>query len=306
MSENFNDFFVNVGHNLAKHIPNVDIFSRNYMRDRVLQTIFIEPVTAAELIKIVHSLKNGAPGYDGVPSQILKETINTIINPLCFLCNHSLEQGVFSSELKLANMLPLFKSGDSMLFNNYRPASLLCTLSKDFEKVMHSRFHSFFQEQNILINNQFRFKRLHSSSMALMFMMDKITNATDNGDYVIGIFFDFSKAFDTVKHGILLEKLCHYGIRGHALDWFRTYLSNRKQFVTSNGTVSSTKTITYYPKGPFLGPYCLYIYIYQLVPGPEQISVPSGWTKLGNVFHVHICPVYYLSHDRPLDLAAFM
>ena len=126
-------FFVNVGHNLAKHIPNVGIFPRNFMGDWALQTIFMEPVTDS---KIVHSLKNGAPGYDGVPSQILKDTINTIIDPLCFLCNHSLEQGVFPSELKLANVLPLFKSGDAMLFNNYRPVSLLCTLSKVFEKVM--------------------------------------------------------------------------------------------------------------------------------------------------------------------------
>ena len=91
ISENFNDFFVNVGHNLAKHIPNVGIFPRNFMGYRVLQAIFMEPLTVAELIKIVHYLKNGAPGYDGVPSQILKDTINTIIDLLCFLCNHSLE-----------------------------------------------------------------------------------------------------------------------------------------------------------------------------------------------------------------------
>ena len=285
ISENFNDFFVNVGHNLAKHIPNVGIFPRNFMGDRVLQTIFMEPVTAAELIKIVHSLKNGAPGYDGVPSQILKDTINTIIEPLCFLCNHSLEQGVFPSELKLANVLPLFKSGDSMLFNNYRPVSLLCTLSKVFEKVMYSRLHSFLQEQNILINNQFGFRRLHSSYMALMFMMDKITNAIDNGDYVIGIFLDFSKAFDTVNHGILLEKLCHYGIRGHALDWFRSYLSNRKQFVTYNGTVSSTKTITCgVPQGSILGPLLFLIYINDLYNVCLE-SVPILFADDTNLFY---------------------
>ena len=160
--------------------------------------------------------------------------------------------------MKLANVLPLFKSGDSLLFNNYRPMSLYCTLSKVFEKVMYSRLHSVLQEQHILINNQFGFRRLHSSDMALMFMMDTITNAIDDDDYVIGIFFDFSKAFDSVNHGILLEKLYHYGIRDHGLYWFRSYLSNRKQFVTYNGTVSSTKTIT--RDIPFLAPvFLLYI-----------------------------------------------
>ena len=154
-----------------------------------------------------------------------------------------------------------------MLFNNYRLVSLLCTMSKVFKKVMYSRLHSFLQEQTFFINNQFGFRRLHSSYMALMFMMDETTNAIDNGDYVIGILFDFSKAFDTVNQGILLEKLRHYGIRGYALDWFRSYLSNRKQFVTDNGTVSSTKTIICgVPQESILGPLLFLIYINDLFP----------------------------------------
>ena len=115
----------------------------------------------------------------------------------------------------------------------------------------------FLKNTKFSLKSKFGFRRLRSSYMALMFMMDKITAAMDNGDYVIGIFLDFSKAFDTVNHDILLEKLCHYGIRGNALEWFKSYLTNRRQFVTYNGMVSKTKCITCgVPRGLFSAPSC--------------------------------------------------
>ena len=141
----------------------------------VTQTIFLEPVTPDELSKIINSIKHGAPGYDGITAQVLQSSATPILDPLCFLCNCSLIEGVFPNELKLANVSPLFKSGDDMLFNNYRPVSLLSILSKVFEKVMYSRLLSFLESQKILIKNQFGFRRLHSSYMALMLMIDTRT-----------------------------------------------------------------------------------------------------------------------------------
>ena len=140
-------------------------------------------------------------------------SIQSIEMPLMYLCNLSLNDGVFPAELKLANVIPLYKASDPMLFNNYRPVSLLCCLSKIFEKVMYSRLLSFLNRFKILINNQFGFRKHHSSYMALMLMINQIIKALEEGQFVVGVFLAFSKAFDTVNHDILFQKLFHYDIR---------------------------------------------------------------------------------------------
>ena len=225
ISESFNKFFVNIGPNLAKGMSNQTTTPESFMGEKVSNTIFLEPVTSYEIQNLVMSLKNGAPGYDEIKSDILKLSLQHIGEPLAHMCNMSLIQGIFPQELKLANVLPLYKCGDPQLFNNYRPVSLLPTLSKVLEKVMYARLNSFLEMNDILLGNQFGFRRSHSSYMALMIMVNEITRSLDNGEHVVGIFLDFSKAFDTVNHTVLLQKLYHYGIRGNALEWFESYLS---------------------------------------------------------------------------------
>ena len=124
-----------------------------------------------------------------------------------YLCNQSLTEGLFPMELKLANVIPLYKSDVSFVFNNYRPVSLLCVISKVFEKVMYDRLLEFLETYKILTNSQFGFRKLHSTYMALMTLMDRLITSLENDEHVIGIFLDFSKAFDTVGHVILLKKI---------------------------------------------------------------------------------------------------
>ena len=188
-----------------------------YLGPQLLQTIYLSPVSENEIKEIVLSLKKSAPGNDDMIADILKISVDIVKSPVAYICNLSIVQGVFPEELKTANVLPLYKADDPMFFNNYRPVSLLTVLSKVFEKIMYNRLLNFLDTYNTLFKNQFGFRKNHSTYMAMMLLMEEITKSLENGEYVIGIFLKFSKAFDTVDHDILLRKWYHYGIRGNAL-----------------------------------------------------------------------------------------
>ena len=127
---------------------------------------------------------------------------------------------------------------------------------------MYSRVSEFLETFKILVNFQFGFRKFHSSYMALLTLMDQLISSLEKKQFVIGIFLDFSKAFDTVDHMILLQKLSHYGIRGSALKWFTSYFSNRRQYVTYNGETSMMKGISCgVPQGSILGPLLFLIYM---------------------------------------------
>ena len=132
-----NDFFVNVRPNLAKRIEKQNKNPEQFMKAKLTLSLYLEPVTEQEIYKIVSSLKNSSPGYDNLSPSILQLTQPLICHLLTHICNLSLSEGIFPDELKLANGIPIFKSGDHGTFNNYRPISILCTISKVFEKIMY-------------------------------------------------------------------------------------------------------------------------------------------------------------------------
>ena len=136
--------------------------------------------------------------------------------------------GEFPSIMKLAEVVPLYKSKEHYIENNYRPISLLTTISKILEKIMYHRVYSFLQNTGQVYDNQYGFRANHSCEHAVGQVVGSIVKGLENRQYVACILLDLSKAFDTIDHKILLEKLELYGIRGQVLTWFESYLTNRK------------------------------------------------------------------------------
>ena len=189
----FNDFFVNIGPTLAKSIPKVNKSPLSYMGNRLTKSMYLESVTEKEINTLISALKDTATGFDGMSSMSLKISSEILVNPLTNICNLSLTQGIFPSQLKIANVIPLYKNDDPMLFNDYRHISVLCVLSKVLKKNMYNRVSTFLEMFKILHENQYGFRKKSSTHSALLSFVDKVIQAIEKGEYAVGVFLDFQK-----------------------------------------------------------------------------------------------------------------
>ena len=184
------------------------------------------------------------------------------MEPLENIINLSFGKGIYIENLKISKTVPVFKGKGSPLdYNNCLPISLLSNINKLIEKLTYVRLYKFLSKHNCIYELQFGFRNGHSTNHALLNLTEDIRNALDNNIFAVGIFIDLQKAFDTVDHNIFLIKLDYYGIRGIANNWFRSYLTNRKQYVTISGGNSELKIMKFgVPQGSVLGPLLFLLY----------------------------------------------
>ncbi len=262
IANEFCKFFTNIGMKYSNNIPKAEFSHMHYLKKSQPNTMFLTPTDETEILQIISLLK---PKYSCGPDKltsILLKNIKYEISPiLSILFNKSLQTGQVPDLLKIAKIIPIYKSKNKELLGNYRPISLLPIISKILEKLVHKRLCNFLKKHSLLFPSQYGFRSKHSTTNAIQEFVDHTMNSFDNKEYTLGTFLDLSKAFDTINHKILLDKLEWYGIRGNALEWFRSYLRDRKQFVQYNQSISVTETMPCgVPQGSVLGPLLFIIY----------------------------------------------
>ena len=264
ISEGFCKFYTNMSKNLADKISRSNRSFVDYMGQANDNSLFLSPTDENEIDKHIKLLPSKtSSGYDGISNVLLKGLSNVLKGPLSVVFNKSLSEGIFPSNMKTAEIVPLYKSKERYLFSNFRPISLLPVISKVLEKLVHKRVYRFLLQSQILFESQYGFRSGHNTTNAVTEMIGNVLKGFENNEVTVALYLDLSKAFDTLKHSTLLSKLETYGIRGVALNWFESYLMNRSHYVKYNGTKSHPNDMPLeygVPQGSVLGPLLYLIF----------------------------------------------
>ena len=237
-ADQFNSFFTSVGANAtitSKQLA--EDYDLNITRARPTPRTFpdedqfhFKPVSCNEVEKVIKSMpSNKAPGYDKIPIRIYKDCLPHILKTVTSLLNTSFESCTFPRAWKKAEVVPHHKDGDHEVANNNRPISLLPALSKVAERIALCQFTSYLNENHRLTSHQSGNRKFHSTETLNLLVSDHIFKAVDGKKITAMVLIDLSKAFDSLSHAILLEKLQDVGTSSSALSWFGSYLSDRYQ-----------------------------------------------------------------------------
>lgn len=264
IANNFNSFFTGLGPNLASKIlsPSNKTYT-DFLLQHVNSSFKFSHVNRDAVLKVIDGLKSKSSyGNDRISNKLLKIVKHELADALTLIFNQCISQNTFPYALKIAKVIPIYKKNEEYIMDNYRPVSVLPSISKVFEKLLYKQIYEYFCENDLLYTSQYGFRPMHSTELAALEFVDRILFDLDKGEIPISIFLDLSKAFDTIDHEILIRKLQFYGFEELSLQLVRSYLNDRQQYVEFGNVQSQCLRVTTgVPQGSVLGPLFFIIYV---------------------------------------------
>ena len=267
IASEFNQYFSNIGMHISNSINPVKADPMDYLQNNNCPNLLsIPPMQLKDFLEILDDMvPKSSTDIDGLSTKLLKTLKYELSAPLLHLFNLSIATGIFPTELKTSRIIPIFKGGDPLNPDNYRPISLLSSISKVLEKYIANKLVEHLESNNLLYENQYGFLRNRSTVHNLLQLTNYAAKGINEKKFVVGIFLDLKKAFDVVPHDILLKKLIKFGITGTQLKWFESYLSHRSQRVEIDDHLSTKRHIGISVlQGSILGPILFLCYINDL------------------------------------------